>query len=206
MPSWLNNCCSMTGSSDLDWLKLWFGLHTLVKHTLEDIHTRPCVFWCDFSKLNMTAMTDNIPLACFYQLSSNIFSSRFLLFLYFILFHFFVLRLLVHFLMWYVLSETECIIYTEYEDVASGQVLWEYVGMVLVICFVNGCSVRLIFVCKTWAASRGRLIHASPLHCKMKAHLSCHHSTVTEHKVIPVCERSIPLRHLQKMTSFSIFL
>lgn len=32
----------------------------------------------------------------------------------------------------------------------------------------------------------------------MKAHLSCYHSTMTEHKVIPVHERQIPLRHVHK--------
>lgn len=44
-------------------------------------------------------------------------------------------------------------------------------------------------VCKTQAASQ-RLSH--PCTEKMKAHLSCYHSTMTEHKVIPVheCYRS----------------
>lgn len=44
----------------------------------------------------------------------------------------------------------------------------------------------------------GCLIPARSLHRKVKIHLSCYHSTMTEHKVIPVQEFKIPLCHVHK--------
>lgn len=62
-----------------------------------------------------------------------------------------------------------------------------------------------IWVCKTQAASLW-LSHPCPLTAlKKMTTLSCYHSTMTEHKVIPDHECNIPLRHVHKNDFFLSF-